>query len=112
MSGTNTLDGMTVAQLRDLATRAENAAKQQEEESDKYTVSAAVEIESTGTLVCAAKDGTLWLTVRGGHWVEVRAFEYPMAGYLLKNGVFPYAYGSYTAFCAAPRPTYSGQALK
>lgn len=115
MSGTNTLDGMTVAQLRDLATRAENAAKQQEEKEkkkDKYTVSAAVEIDSYGTLVCAAKDGTRWYTARGGHWVPVDAGKYRVADALFNGGIFPYAYQGYTTFCAAHRPTYSGQVRK
>lgn len=46
MSSTNTLDGMTVEQLRDLATRAENAAKQQEKVAEEKGYVALGKIDS------------------------------------------------------------------
>lgn len=105
-----TLDGMTIAQLRELAERAEATAKEKEEKAtkgaDKYTVSSAVQVTEYGTLVCASKDGQGWLTVRGGWWVPCTTVYRGAIAALVKNGVFPYQYADYRAFRTNHRPTY------
>ena len=110
MSSTGTLDGTTVAQLRELAQRAEATAKEKEKEAtkaaDKYTVSSAVQVSPYGTLVCASKDGQGWLTVEGGWWVECDHDYRDMLDALVKNGVFPYQYADYRDFRTNHRPTY------
>lgn len=111
MSSTSggTLDGMTIAQLRELAQRAEATAKEKEKATkaaDKYTVSSAVQVSPWGTLVCASKDGQGWLTVDGGWWVSCSDDYKDVIGALVRNGVFPYQYADYKAFRTNHRPTY------
>ena len=71
---TGTLNDMDVAQLRDLAQRAEATAKQKEQEAakgaEKFCVTAPVPC-SLG-MVCLAKDGTVWYSAFGGAWISVK----------------------------------------